>query len=186
MATHAEHTYPNECCGLLVGHYVASTGEKTLLRVCPLENAWQPSVVQDWGKDAQTLWGDDPTRMTTTRRYWIDPQDFLTLQRAAQQEGLSIIGVYHSHPEATAMPSSCDRTLAWPDYSYIILAVQKTQNQIRVTDTLSWQLDDTGYFQSEPMQIDRTTPQYPSTLFADTFCLSDPYKSVPTDQPQAC
>jgi proteasome lid subunit RPN8/RPN11 len=154
MATHAEHTYPNECCGLLIGHYVASTGEKTLLRVHPLENAWQASVVAGWGDDAQSLLDDDPTLMTTTRRYWIDPKDFLILQQAAQKEGLNIVGVYHSHPEAAAMPSSCDRTLAWPEYSYIILSVQKTQHQqVVVEDTLSWQLDEAGHFHREPMKI---------------------------------
>lgn len=38
IRTHAESTYPDECCGLILG-YVANDS-KTVVQVRPTENAW--------------------------------------------------------------------------------------------------------------------------------------------------
>ncbi len=38
IRTHAESTYPQECCGIIVG-YVAVLG-KTVVEVMPTDNAW--------------------------------------------------------------------------------------------------------------------------------------------------
>lgn len=144
MQTHAQQAYPHEGCGLLVGTLDAATGEKTLVKLVLLENAWAADVV---GSDL--LERGDPATLTKARRYWIDPKDLLETQRQAREDGLTIIGVYHSHPNAEAIPSECDRDLAWSTYAYIIVSVRHGA----AVDLQNWQLDDHHQFQPEPMKI---------------------------------
>lgn len=129
----------------MLGHFDAQTGQKTLIEVKALANAWESNVAEDLAESLDTA----SAELTTTRRYWIDPQDLLKTQREARDRGLSIIGVYHSHPDHEAIPSNCDRTLAWPEYSYIIVSVQKG----KAVDIRSWQLNDDHKFLPEPMKI---------------------------------
>ncbi|HUE97299.1 MAG TPA: Mov34/MPN/PAD-1 family protein, partial [Longimicrobiaceae bacterium] len=37
------------------------------------------------------------------------------------EDGLEVVGFYHSHPDHPARPSSFDRDHAWPWYSYGIV-----------------------------------------------------------------
>ncbi|MDY7015528.1 MAG: hypothetical protein SVX43_18415, partial [Cyanobacteriota bacterium] len=48
-----------------------------------------------------------------------------------------------------AIPSGFDRAIAWSDYSYIIVSVNRGQAE----KVLSWTLDENGQFQSEPIGI---------------------------------
>ena len=43
----------------------------------------------------------------------------------AQQRrgGREVVGVYHSHPDGTAVPSARDEREAWPGWSYVIVPV---------------------------------------------------------------
>lgn len=145
MQAHAEQAYPYEGCGLLVGRFDATTNEKTLVNLTLLDNAWTQAVAADLVSQKDS----EAAPMTKARRYWIDPQDLFETQRQARQDGLAIIGVYHSHPDAVAVPSGCDRDLAWPSYAYIILSVR---HGIAV-DLQNWQLDGNQQFQPEPMKI---------------------------------
>jgi proteasome lid subunit RPN8/RPN11 len=147
MQSHAESGYPHEACGLMIGRLEAATGEKQVRQVNCLENAWTPELAAEVSDLAVA--GAATEAFTKSRRYWIDPQDFLRVQRAARQQNLSIIGVFHSHPEALAIPSECDRTLAWPEYSYIIISVK----QGKAIDIKSWQLNQDHQFVPEPMKI---------------------------------
>ena len=145
MQAHAEQAYPQEGCGLLVGLFDAVTDQKNLVDVVLLENAWTADVVDSLPKTDQGI----STAMTKARRYWIDPKNLFETQRQAREKGLTIIGVYHSHPEAEAVPSECDRTLAWSSYSYIIVSVRKGV----AVDLKNWQLDSNHQFQPEPLKI---------------------------------
>ena len=142
-------SYPSEGCGLLLGRRVFAAGENTdethraVADVVPVANAWEPSLL-DY-TDAQ---GEEQGH-SQRDRYWIDPADLLMVQRSAREQGLEIIGIYHSHPDHAAVPSECDRVLAWPVYSYVIVSVVKGQ----VTDFKSWRLDDQNQFQSEPVKM---------------------------------
>ncbi|NEP16575.1 MAG: M67 family metallopeptidase [Leptolyngbya sp. SIO4C1] len=147
MQTHVERAYPNEGCGLMLGHFQAATGEKTLVEVKPLENAWSAETAAELAERSQGL-TPQPER-TRTSRYWIDPQDLLRVQREARDRNLAIIGVYHSHPDQAAVPSECDRALAWSDYAYMIISV----NGGRAADVQNWQLDAAHQFQPEPMKL---------------------------------
>lgn len=143
MRQHAEQTYVHECCGLLIGSMVAEQGElyKTLQQVHSTQNSWQQQ-----NEEFQDV------ELTTRRRYWIEPTELFQIQKVARSLGCDIIGVYHSHPDHPAVPSQCDRNWAWPQYSYIIVSVQKGI----ACDVKSWMLDDQGLFQPESIVVIET------------------------------
>jgi proteasome lid subunit RPN8/RPN11 len=137
IQTHAEQAYPEECCGLLLGNLIH--GRKILVEVRSLPNAWE-SATNELNSDAD---------LSKSRRYWIDPAAMLAVMRDARSHHLEIIGVYHSHPNHAAVPSECDRQLAWQQYSYLIVSVH---NGI-ARDFQSWCLDDQHQFQPEVIQL---------------------------------
>lgn len=143
MSAHAERVYPEECCGLMVGEIRPEEGEsqKRLMKIVPLDNEWTAAAfpAEDSTASAQTK----------RRRYQIAPEDMLQTQRQARAQGLAIIGVYHSHPDHEAVPSECDRALAWPEYAYVIVSVRSGQ----AVDVQNWALDSTHQFQPEAMRI---------------------------------
>ncbi len=134
ICTHAETTYPNECCGLLLGK--VNKLEKTVVEVWPAENAWKAEADEYWPEDRE---------LTEERRYAIPPELMLKAMKSGCDRHLSIIGIYHSHPNNAATPSEFDRIYAWPEYSYIIVSVQPG----KAIDCLCWSLDDHHQFQSE-------------------------------------
>jgi proteasome lid subunit RPN8/RPN11 len=132
MTAHAESTYPEECCGILLGKI--SGGDKTTVKVITTENIWNSETTGELGKN---------------RRYAIAPHVMLNVQKQARDESLNIIGIFHSHPDYPAFPSECDHAQAWQVYSYIIASVE----QGKVIDVKSWCLDDDHQFQEEKIAI---------------------------------
>ena len=100
---HGEKTYPDECCGFLLG---AREGETNVLgEVYPAENERQES------------------RET---RYLITPEQSKLADDYARSRGIGVIGYYHSHPDHPAAPSAYDLDHScWPGESYIIVAVEQ-------------------------------------------------------------
>ncbi|WP_341528968.1 M67 family metallopeptidase [Nostoc sp. UHCC 0302] len=138
IRTHAESTYPEECCGIILG-YLASEG-KTVVEVMPTENAWNTEIADDFLGDR--------TAESKKRQYAIAPLVMLQAQKAARVRSLNIIGIFHSHPDHPAIPSECDRIYAWQGYSYIIVSVQNG----KARELKSWSLDDTHQFQAEAIE----------------------------------
>ncbi|MBD2088859.1 M67 family metallopeptidase [Microcoleus sp. FACHB-1515] len=133
IQSHAQQTYPHECCGLILGHLEGD--RKQVLEIHATQNAWS---------------GDN---FDTKRRYTIDPYDMMLVQKSSRDRNLNIIGIYHSHPDCEAVPSECDRLAAWPQYSYLIVSVHQGVAQ----DCLCWTLDDEDQFQREPFTISHST-----------------------------
>jgi proteasome lid subunit RPN8/RPN11 len=138
ISTHAETTYPEECCGIVLG-YLTSEG-KTVVEVMPTKNAWNAETAADFP-------GED-TSFSKRRRYAIAPQVMLQAQREARERNLNIVGIYHSHTDHPATPSEFDRQCAWQEYSYIIVSVQSG----KASDIKSWTLDDSHQFQQEAIE----------------------------------
>ncbi|MCU0543349.1 MAG: M67 family metallopeptidase [Oscillatoriaceae cyanobacterium Prado104] len=134
IRTHAESTYPCECCGLLLGRVAGDV--KTLVEVLPVQNAWVSEAEECWPEQKQ---------LTETRRYAISPTDMLKAMKYGRDRSWEIIGIYHSHNDCPAVPSEFDRAGAWPQYSYIIVSVIQGSS----TDLYSWILDGEGNFRSE-------------------------------------
>jgi len=102
MVAHARETYPNECCGAMLG---SSDGEQKTVRVSlRLRNAFE---------GAQAA------------RYELRPEDLLAADRAARERQMDLIGIYHSHPDCDAYFSKTDLQNSCPWYSFVVLSIQK-------------------------------------------------------------
>ena len=122
--------YPQEVCGLLVGR--EGPRGTAVLRVT----------------QARNLAGE-----RRADRYRLDPDDFLVTDRAARDDGLEIVGVWHTHPDHPARPSRTDREAAWEGWSYLILSVDAGQ----VSELTAWRLEG-GSFVRQPIQIEEDQP----------------------------
>ena len=133
IRAHGEATYPEECCGILVGRAekTAHGNGSVLARV-------------------ERLVGAENEREDENRhnRYLIPPEVILRTEREARADGLDVVGYYHSHPDHPSRPSDFDRDHAWPGYSYLIVSVREG----RARDERSWRLsDDRSRFDEEPI-----------------------------------
>ncbi len=102
MMAHARETYPNECCGAMLGSIDGD--RKTVLESMRLDNAFE---------GAQAA------------RYELRPQDLLAADHAARSRKMDLIGIYHSHPDCDAYFSTTDLKNSCPWYSFVVLSIQK-------------------------------------------------------------
>jgi proteasome lid subunit RPN8/RPN11 len=102
MVEHARATFPNECCGAMLG--TLEGDQKTVTVAAPLENAHQGPQ---------------------SARYDIRPEDLLAAEREARAKGLDLIGIYHSHPDCDAYFSETDLKNSCPWYSFVVLSIRK-------------------------------------------------------------
>ena len=105
VAAHCLRELPLEGCGLLVGDRAAAS----VSRVVPTANA-----------------------AASSRLYSVDSRDFLRADRAAEGEGLEIIGVFHSHTHTDPYPSPTDVAQAPdPSWHYVIASLRHQLPSIR-------------------------------------------------------
>ncbi|MGF1523797.1 MAG: M67 family metallopeptidase [Leptolyngbyaceae cyanobacterium] len=144
MRQQAVRTYPEECCGLLLGTQDGEGKRRCVQEILPMENTWTV--------ETQALTERDVSSATLNKqnRYWIDPRALMEAQRYGRDRGWIILGIYHSHPDHLAVPSERDRQLAWADYSYPILSVMDGQ----VADIQSWRLAEDHQFYGEAITSD--------------------------------
>ena len=140
----AEKTYPEECCGLLLGLIEQNIG--WVKEIYPTPNSWIASNDIE-SIDSHRHLSQTQQTLSRRNRFSIDPKQLLQIQKEARERQLNIIGVYHSHPEHEAIPSVFDQAIAWPEYYYIIVSVQQGKGK----DILCWQLNDNHQFQSVEM-----------------------------------
>ena len=94
---HGAETYPNECCGALIGRDGQVTGPFAL-----------PNTTEEGPR----------------RRFLVRPDDYRQAEQQAREAGADLLGFYHSHPDHPARPSQYDLDHAWPFFSYIIVSVR--------------------------------------------------------------
>jgi proteasome lid subunit RPN8/RPN11 len=113
---HAVETYPNECCGALIAEHGA--------------------IVEAYRLPNTTAEG-------ARRRFFIGPNDHRLAEARARERRGELAGFYHSHPDHPARPSQTDLEAAWPNLTYIIVAVA----QGTPADLKSWRLreDRSGF-----------------------------------------
>ena len=102
MVEHARVTYPNECCGAMLG--TVDDGHKRVAIAMRLENASAGSQRQ---------------------RYELRPEDLLNADREARRRNMDLVGIYHSHPDCGAYFSETDLKNSCPWYSFVVLSIQK-------------------------------------------------------------
>ncbi|OGO70576.1 MAG: hypothetical protein A2Z37_15425 [Chloroflexi bacterium RBG_19FT_COMBO_62_14] len=113
---HAESHYPDEGAGMVLGDGELETRRAT--RLLHRTNNFELE--------------------SRRRRYSIDPKEFLEAEREAEELGLDIIGIFHSHPDHPARPSDFDLEWAMPWYSYIITSVSRG----KAVESRAWRLSD--------------------------------------------
>ena len=97
IRAHGVETYPNECCGALIGRDGVVTGTYAL---------------------------PNTTDLGPRRRFQVSPSDYREAETRASAAGGELLGFYHSHPDHPARPSQYDLDHAWPFFSYIIVSVR--------------------------------------------------------------
>ncbi len=117
MIGHAYDGYPLEACGLLVG------SGATVQRFVPCTN-----------------------EAASARVYTIPPRELLHAERAAEDAGLAVIGVFHSHTHSEPYPSQTDVAQAPdPDWHYVIVSLKR-----EAPETRSYRIVD-GAIAEEPV-----------------------------------
>ncbi len=121
---HVEEAYPEEGAGFLLGE------DGHVVYVLSLPNA-----------------REDEARHN---RFLFTPEDYLKAELKADELGLSLIGVFHSHPDCPNVPSEYDREWAQPFFSYIITRVDNG----KVVNHRSWRLvEDRSKYDEEEIKI---------------------------------
>jgi proteasome lid subunit RPN8/RPN11 len=136
LRAHGEETYPNECCGIMLG-----TADEQNLTVAQLVRA-----------------GNTRTD-SAHNRYHIAPQELIAAQREGRKLGLDIVGFYHSHPDHPAQWSTTDFAEAhWFGCAYVITSVDgdKTTGTAQITNSflLTGTGEDDKAFIDQPITID--------------------------------
>jgi proteasome lid subunit RPN8/RPN11 len=130
---HAEASYPEECCGFLIG---TTEGEATRVE--------------------RAVAAGNEREESRHNRFLISPENVLAAHKEARRAGLDVVGYYHSHPDHPARPSEFDREHAWPGMSYLIVSIEKG----RQVDARSWRLsDDRAAFAEEQLDEPESAPE---------------------------
>jgi proteasome lid subunit RPN8/RPN11 len=115
-------TFPDECCGFMYG--TEAGDDRTVSEIQVVVNA----------KD-----GDK------RRRFEITAIDYMRAERYAEDKGLLLLGVYHSHPDHPSIPSEHDRVAAQPYFSYVIVSIYGG----KFNTLQSWRLNEDSRFDDE-------------------------------------
>jgi proteasome lid subunit RPN8/RPN11 len=128
LRQHGEETYPDECCGVLVGQIDDNT--RLVTSIARAGNTRTDSA---------------------HNRYNIDPKELIKIQSEGRKRGEDIVGFYHSHPDHPAVPSEYDREHGLPFFHYVVLAVGPESPGEIASYVLS---EDRGVFEREELLID--------------------------------
>jgi proteasome lid subunit RPN8/RPN11 len=130
---HSRETYPDECCGILVGR---DDGGKRIIS----ESHRAKNVSEGRKHD----------------RYLIDEKKLIEVMKATRGQAVDVVGFYHSHPDYPSRPSGYDtETAAWSGYSYMIVSVTKDA----IASFQSWVMPDgAGSFEEEALEAGGAEP----------------------------
>ncbi|MBI5838782.1 MAG: M67 family metallopeptidase [Chloroflexi bacterium] len=124
-----EEAYPEEGAGFLLG---ADGDERNVTEIFALPNSRED--------------------IARHNRYLITPEDYLKAELTADRLGLSLIGVFHSHPDHPNRPSEFDREWAQPFFSYVITSVDEG----KAIESRSWRLaEDRSQFTEEKIILEK-------------------------------
>jgi proteasome lid subunit RPN8/RPN11 len=121
---HGVETYPNECCGALIG------SDDDVRHTSPLPNT---------------------TEEGARRRFLVRPSDYKQAESEAARLNGELLGFYHSHPDAPARPSQYDLDHAWPFFWYVIVSIQHGQPEKMSVWRLA---DDRSHFREAALQME--------------------------------
>ncbi len=100
IRSHGERTYPEECCGILMGS--ADDDTPVVHDVVEIDNS------------------QDENRR---RRFFVTSEQYRNAEAQADSKGMVLLGFYHTHPDHPAIPSAFDTEHALPWFTYVIMSV---------------------------------------------------------------
>ena len=134
IVDHAEAAFPQECCGLLSGD-----GADGVIRI-------------------DEIHASENIATEPNRRFEVDPALRLRLQRTLRHGGGRVVGIYHSHPNGPAQPSSRDLEAAWePDLVWLIVGVRQGQ-AVQCTSHVLIEAEEEARFTEVPLTTTDTPP----------------------------
>lgn len=108
IANHAQADYPNEVCGLLAGV------DHTIQSAIPISNIAQ----------------------TPQTNYQMNPNDEIKALKQIDADGLDWIGIYHSHPKSSPIPSQTDiNNSSDPQLFHLIVSLKDSKPKLKL-----WQI----------------------------------------------
>jgi len=124
IAKQGEKGYPYEICGFLLGSIDYNNDIREAVEVYQVENQ---------------------NKERANDRFEISPKDYIRVENYADSKGLSIVGIYHTHPDHPDRPSQTDLMFAQPDMSYIIMSIEKG----KAGNWRSWKLENDRFVQEK-------------------------------------
>ena len=126
IVAHARACKPQEMCGLLVG---TASGDATTnadtdraLEFHPCRNAAASAIV-----------------------YTLDPKDYMRVELSADDRGLAVLGVVHSHTHTEAYPSPTDVAQAPdPNWNYAIVSLKYDPPRLRNFRIVAGEISETA------------------------------------------
>jgi proteasome lid subunit RPN8/RPN11 len=132
LRAHGEETYPNECCGVLLG-----------------------KSMPDGNHIHEIVRAGNTRTDSAHNRYHIAPVELVKIQRKARNLSLDIVGFYHSHPDHPAQWSKTDFAEAhWLGCSYVITSVEQGHAKVTNSFLLTGTGEDDKAFQDEGITIE--------------------------------
>ena len=118
IVAHARACKPQEMCGLLVG----TAGTNQALEFHPCRNAAASAIV-----------------------YTLDPKDYMRVELSADDRGLAVLGVVHSHTHTEAYPSPTDVAQAPdPNWNYAIVSLKYDPPRLRNFRIVAGEISETA------------------------------------------
>jgi proteasome lid subunit RPN8/RPN11 len=143
IARHALDSRPQEACGIIAG-----SGERAI-QIIPI-----------------------PNRSTEPEQHFrLDDQAFTKAMFELERNGLSLIGIYHSHPKGDPIPSQEDiRQSNYPATAYVIVGLKNGETQLAAWNILPGQVDTVdlhvGIDPPEPAEAELSRAQKTAIIVA--------------------
>ena len=139
IRAHGEETYPQECCGALLGRFVAANSAS--------------DEAGGWAIEESIRAGNTRTD-SAHNRYQIAPVELVKIEREARNRGLDIAGFYHSHPDHPAQWSSTDFEEAhWLGCCYLITAIARGRAAVTNSFLLAGRREEDKHFEQQTIEV---------------------------------
>jgi proteasome lid subunit RPN8/RPN11 len=128
MVAHCLASYPEEGCGLLVGPPDGSA----VTRCVPTGNV-----------------------AASAKLYTVDPRAHLRAERDAEEKGLAVVGVFHSHTHTDPYPSPTDVVQAPdPSWHYVLVSLRHELASVRSYRIVGGAIAEEPIFEAARLESD--------------------------------
>ncbi len=139
LVSTAIEKYPSECCGFLLGK--ENDDQRIISQVIVCKNS----------------------AVSTEKEFLIVAEDYQKAEKKAEEKGLVLLGIYHSHPNSDAIPSDKDLVNALPHFSYLIISVFKQ----KIPASRCWRLSEHSSFEEEKVIINHNNLSKNNTAYGN-------------------